>query len=112
MPKEKEILADLIEERSMLGKPASLSVRFLYHHQTSSASTRKIMGRGNNRMQEFYYRLWFVDKVPLDAAVIDVFDGRGAQDSGQAIAHFPHAAENDGNPPPEDCLRTHGSDPP
>lgn len=57
MPKEKEILADLIEKRIMLGKPASLPVSFLYHHQAGSASIRQIMERSKDRMQEFYHRL-------------------------------------------------------
>ena len=38
MLEENEILIDLIEERTMLGKPASLPLRLRYHPETGSAS--------------------------------------------------------------------------
>ncbi|PUU78407.1 fatty acid synthase beta subunit [Tuber borchii] len=41
MLEENEILIDLIKERTMLGKPASLPLRFRYHPETSSASIRE-----------------------------------------------------------------------
>ena len=37
----------------------------------------------NDRIKEFYYRLWFGDeKVPLDEIVTDVFDGGCAEVAG------------------------------
>ncbi|PUU81782.1 fatty acid synthase beta subunit dehydratase [Tuber borchii] len=95
--KEKEILIALIEERTMLGKPVSLPLRFRYHPETGTASIREVMEGRNDKIKEFYYRLWFGDeKVPLDAAVTDVFDGGCAQVTGQAIADFVHAVGNNG----------------
>ena len=97
MSEEKEVLIDLIEERTVLGKSVSLPLRFRYHPETGTASNREVMEGRNDRIKEFYYRLWFGDeKVPLDAAVTDVFDGGSAQVMGQAIADFVHAAGNNG----------------
>jgi len=76
----KEILIDLIQERTILGQPASLPLRFLYHPETGSASSREVMERRNDGVKEFNDRLWFGDeKVPLHAAVTDVCDGGRAQ---------------------------------
>src|SRR5205807_588841 len=71
-----EILINLIEGRIALGKPVSLQLRFRYHPETGFAPIREVMEGRNNRIKEFYYRLWFGDeKMPLDASVTDVFDG-------------------------------------
>jgi len=61
MSEEKEILIDLIVERTILGKPASFPLRFPYHPETGSASTREVMEGRYDRIKEFYYRLWFGD---------------------------------------------------
>ena len=92
-----EILINLIEGRIALGKPVSLQLRFRYHPETGSAPIREVMEGRNNRIKEFYYRLWFGDeKMPLDASVTDVFDGGQATVTGQAIADFVHAVGNNG----------------
>jgi len=64
----------------MWGDGYSSQLRFRYHSESGSAYIREITGRSNNKLKEFHYRLWFVDeKVPLDAAVTQVFHGERAQ---------------------------------
>jgi len=80
MSAEKEILIDLIEERTILGKPVSLPLRFRYHLETGSLSICKVMEARNDGIKDFYYRLWFGnEKLPLPPAVTDVFDGGSGQ---------------------------------
>jgi len=71
------------------GNPKSLPFRFCYHPETASASIREKMDGGNDRRKEFYYPLWFGDeKVPLGAAVTDVFDCRRARVPGRSAARL------------------------
>ncbi|RPB05353.1 hypothetical protein L873DRAFT_1785580 [Choiromyces venosus 120613-1] len=97
MWKEKEILIDLIEEGTILGKSASLPLRFRYHLETSCTSIREVIEGRKDRMKEFYYWFRFGDeKVPLDAAVTYVFNGGRAQITRQAIADFVHVVGKHG----------------
>ena len=48
-------------------------------------------------IKEFCYPLWLSDqKVPLDAALTEVFNSWRAQGPGQAIADFVHVVGNNG----------------
>jgi len=55
MSKEKGILIDLIEERTILGQPVPGPFRFGYHPANGSASIREVMDGRNYRIKEFYY---------------------------------------------------------
>ena len=59
MSEGKEVLFDLIEERTILGKPKSLPLRLRYHPETGSASIREVIEGRYDRIKEFYDRLWF-----------------------------------------------------
>jgi len=97
MSGEKEILIDIIAERTILRKPASLPFRFCYHPETGIAYIHEVMDGRNDRIKEFYYPLWFGnEEVPLGGAVTDVFDGGRTQVTGQAIADFVHAVRSNG----------------
>ncbi|KAL7270274.1 beta subunit of fatty acid synthetase [Rhizina undulata] len=92
-----EILVTLFEERSAEAKPVGMPLVFKYHPETGYAPIREVMEGRNDRIKEFYYRLWFGDeKMPSDAAVTDVFEGGSTKVTGQAIADFVHAVGNNG----------------
>jgi len=95
MLEEKEILIDLIEECTILGKPLSLLIGFHYHPETDSSSIREVIEGRNDRIKELYYRVLFGDKrVPLDPAVTDVLDCVCPQVTRQPIADFVHVVGN------------------
>ncbi|KAI9805514.1 MAG: hypothetical protein M1825_000765 [Sarcosagium campestre] len=92
-----EILLELYEERSAEGKRIALPLKFVYHPETGYAPIHEVMVDRNDRIKEFYYRLWFGDeKVPFDAAVTEKFQGGSATVTSQAIQDFVHAVGNTG----------------
>lgn len=92
-----EIVVSLIEERNVLGKPVVLPLKFTYHPEAGYAPIREVMEGRNERIKEFYYRIWFGDeKVPFEALATSTFDGGSAKVTSQAIADFVHAVGNTG----------------
>jgi fatty acid synthase subunit beta len=93
-----EIQVDLIEERTASGKPTPLPFRFEYHPETGYAPIREVMTARNDRIKEFYYKIWFGEneKVPFDSPVDSRFDGGRATVSSEAINDFVHAVGNNG----------------
>ena len=92
-----EILLELIEERTAEGKAVSLPLKFTYHPDAGYAPIWEVMEGRNERIKEFYYRIWFGDEqVPLDTAATSTFEGGRAVVSSQAIADFVHAVGNTG----------------
>ncbi|KZF21194.1 fatty acid synthase subunit beta dehydratase [Xylona heveae TC161] len=94
---DKEIVVNMIEHRTALGKPVALPFRFTYHPETGYAPIREVMEDRNDRIKEFYYRVWFGDEsVPFDTPVTSTFEGGRATITGQAIGDFVHAVGNTG----------------
>lgn len=92
-----EIHVTLFEERSVEGKSIGMPLIFKYHPEAGYAPIREVMEGRNDRIKEFYYRLWFGDeKVDLDASVTDVFEGGSATVTADDIANFVHAVGNNG----------------
>ena len=55
------------------------------------------MENRNDRIKEFYYRIWFGEKnVPFDTPMTNTFDGGKSVVTSQAIADFVHAVGNTG----------------
>ena len=93
----REILVNLLEERTVEGEAVALPLKFTYHPETGYAPIREVMEGRNDRIKAFYYRIWFGDeKLPYDASVTDTFEGGKAVVTGQAIADFVHAVGNTG----------------
>ncbi|KAI9703508.1 MAG: beta subunit of fatty acid synthetase [Bogoriella megaspora] len=94
---EKEIVVNMIEERSALHEPTALSLRFKYHPETGYAPIREVMEGRNDRIKEFYYRIWFGEEaVPFDTDIHSKFEGGRATVTGEAINDFVHAVGNTG----------------
>ncbi|KAK4553557.1 beta subunit of fatty acid synthetase [Recurvomyces mirabilis] len=92
-----EIPVHLIEHRTTLGKPAALTLKFVYHPETGYAPIREVMDARNDRIKEFYFRLWFGDEaVPFDQPVTSMFPGGKATVTSEAINDFVHAVGNTG----------------
>ena len=94
---KKVIMVNLLEERTAEGKVISLPLLFTYHPEAGYAPIREIMEGRNERIKEFYYRIWFgAEKVPFDAPATSTFEGGQAQVTSRAIGDFVHAVGNTG----------------
>ncbi|KAK8199917.1 acyl transferase domain-containing protein [Phyllosticta capitalensis] len=92
-----EIVLNIIEERTALNKAVALPLRFTYHPETGYAPIREVMEGRNDRIKDFYYKIWFGDEAcPFDASVTSTFEGGRAQITGEAINDFVHAVGNTG----------------
>ena len=97
MHDKNQILINLLEERNAAGEAVALPLKYTYHPETGYAPIREVMEGRNDRIKEFYYRVWFGDeKVPFDAPATSTFEGGEATVTGQAIADFVHAVGNTG----------------
>ena len=97
MTKQKEIVVNLFEERTAEGKAVPLPLKFTYHPEAGYAPIREVMEGRNDRIKEFYYRVWFGDeKVPFDTPATSTFEGGRATVTSQKIADFVHAVGNTG----------------
>ena len=92
-----EIIVGLIEERTVEGKPVVLPLKFTYHPEAGYAPIREVMEGRNERIKEFYYRIWFGnEEAPFDAPATSTFDGGSTTVTSQAIADFIHVVGNTG----------------
>ncbi|KAF2724973.1 beta subunit of fatty acid synthase [Polychaeton citri CBS 116435] len=92
-----EITVKMIEGRTATGKPVALPLKFTYHPETGYAPIREVMDARNDRIKEFYYRIWFGDEAcPFDSPVTSRFDGGRATVTSEAINDFVHAVGNTG----------------
>ncbi|OJD25560.1 hypothetical protein ACJ73_03070 [Blastomyces percursus] len=94
---EREISLTLFEGRTAEAGVVSLCFRFTYHPETGYAPIREVMDDRNDRIKEFYYRIWFGERnVPFDTPATAIFDGGKTTVTSQAIADFVHAVGNTG----------------
>ena len=92
-----EILMNMWEERTAEGDSVPLPFRFVYHPETGYAPIHEVMEGRNDRIKEFYYRVWFGEKtVPFDTPTTNTFDGGKTTVTSQAVADFVHAVGNTG----------------
>lgn len=93
----KEITMNMWEERTAEGGAVPLVFKFIYHPETGYAPIHEVMEGRNDRIKEFYYRIWFGNKdVPFDTPLTNTFDGGKATVSSKDIADFVHAVGNSG----------------
>jgi fatty acid synthase subunit beta len=96
--KGRQIICNLIEHRTASGNPVALPFLFTYHPERGYAPIHEVMADRNDRIKEFYYRVWFgdLDKVPFDADIRSKFEGGKARVRSEAINDFVHAVGNTG----------------
>jgi fatty acid synthase subunit beta len=93
-----EISMNMWEERTAEGEPVALPFQFTYHPETGYAPIHEVMEGRNDRIKEFYYRIWFGEKnVPFDTPTTSTFDGGKATITKQGIADFVYAVGNTGD---------------
>ena len=91
------ILLSLYEERTVLKELAALPLQFIYRPDTGYAPIHEVMDGRNDRIKEFYYKIWFGNEaVPFDSPVTSTFDGGRATVTSEAINDFVHAVGNTG----------------
>jgi fatty acid synthase subunit beta len=94
---ENDIFLNMLEERTAEGGTVPLALKFTYHPETGYAPIHEVMEGRNDRIKEFYYRIWFGEKsVPFDTPATSTFDGGRATVTSQAIADFVHSVGNTG----------------
>ncbi|KAJ5261466.1 hypothetical protein N7478_012061 [Penicillium angulare] len=92
-----QISLTLFEGRTAEGGVVPLSFLFTYHPETGYAPIHEVMGDRNDRIKEFYYRIWFGNKdVPFDTPTTATFSGGRETITSQAVADFVHAVGNTG----------------
>jgi fatty acid synthase subunit beta len=92
-----EIALTMYEGRTAENGVVPLCFKFTYHPETGYAPIHEVMEGRNDRIKEFYYRVWFGEKsVPFDAPATTIFDGGRSTVTSQAIADFVHAVGNTG----------------
>jgi len=92
-----EILLNLYEERTALGSTVALPFRFTYRPDVGYAPIHEVMEARNDRIKEFYYKIWFGNEAcPFEASVSSSFDGGRATVTSEAIHDFVHAVGNTG----------------
>ncbi|ODV94456.1 hypothetical protein PACTADRAFT_45167 [Pachysolen tannophilus NRRL Y-2460] len=91
-----QIKFDLIEHRTADGKPISLELLYNYKPSDGFAPILEIMDNRNDRIKEFYWKLWFGSSVPveLDIDVMKPIEGGEIEITQQAITEFTHAIGN------------------
>ena len=94
---KKEIVVNMLEERTAEGEVVALPLKFTYHPETGYAPIKEAMDGRNDRVKQFYYRIWFgEDNVPFDTPATSTFQGGQATITSQAIADFVHSVGNTG----------------
>ena len=90
-----EIALTLYESRTAEGGEVPLTFLLTYHPEAGYAPIREIVDGRNDRIKEFYYRVWFGTKdVPFDALTTATFDGGQEKITSQAVADFVYAVGN------------------
>ncbi|KAF1974834.1 beta subunit of fatty acid synthase [Bimuria novae-zelandiae CBS 107.79] len=92
-----EIVLNMFEERTALKQPVALPLKFHYRPEYGYAPIHEVMEARNDRIKEFYYKIWFGDEAcPFDTPVSSKFDGGRATVTSEAINDFVHAVGNTG----------------
>jgi fatty acid synthase subunit beta len=92
-----QISLSLFEGRTAENGVVPLNFLFTYHPETGYAPIREVMGDRNDRIKEFYYRVWFGNKdVPFDTPTTATFSGGQKTITAQDVADFVHAVGNTG----------------
>ena len=91
------LLMNIYEHRTAEGGPVALPLQFTYHPEIGYAPIHEIMEGRNDRIKEFYYRIWFGEKeLPFETPTTNTFDGGKAVVNAKDVADFVYAVGNTG----------------
>lgn len=96
--KADSIKVELTEERTFEHKPVSLELLYKYRPEFGFSPIAEVMADRNERIKNFYWRVWFGkdDPIDLDIDVTKTLEGDKTVVDGKAIADFVHAVGNNG----------------
>lgn len=86
----------LIEHRNVKGEAVSLPLLYKFNADDGFAPILEVTEDRNQRIKEFYWKLWFTEKFNLDIDVHAPLKGDEMTITGQQIAEFTHAIGNRG----------------
>ncbi|KAK9387219.1 acyl transferase domain-containing protein [Lipomyces mesembrius] len=96
-PDSNTIEMTIYDDRTAEGKPVGMLLLFTYHPEVGFAPIREVMAGRNDRIKEFYWKLWFgPEEYPANLSVTDTFQGGSTTVTGKAIADFVYAVGNNG----------------
>jgi fatty acid synthase subunit beta len=85
----------LFENRTAVGELIKLPLLFKYIPRVGFAPIQEVMEGRNDRIKEFYWKLWFGDEaMPEESYVTDVFKSENAVVDAAAISEFCHSVGN------------------
>jgi len=90
------VVMELFGHRNALGKPTSLVLRYNYHPATTFAPIHESMLDREERVNDFYHRVWFgqeLHKVAVQSSK-EVFDGGSFTVESDTIAEFARCIVN------------------
>lgn len=96
LAKDSVIQMSLIEHRTTDGKAVALPFLYNYKPQDGFAPIAEVMEGRNDRIKEFYWKLWFGHNVPVDfdIDVEQVIPGDEVTVTSKDISEFTHAIGN------------------
>lgn len=92
--KDDLIQFDLIENRTVDGKPVSLTLLYNYNTEDGFAPISEVTEGRNNRIKEMYWKLWLDEPFNLDFDPRAVIKGGEFKIASKDISEFVHAIGN------------------
>lgn len=94
-----EIQVIMYEDRTATKQSLGLVLKFTYHPETGFAPIREVMDGRNDRIKEFYWKLWFGEETLKDINSTSVetttFYGGRVKIDGKSIEDFCHVIGNE-----------------
>lgn len=88
------IQLSLIDERNIQRKPISLDLLYKFNPKDGFSPILEITENRNQRIKEFYWKVWFTESFDLDIDVHKPIKGDSLTITSQDIAEFTHAIGN------------------
>lgn len=92
--KENLIQLELIENRTMDGKPVSLPLLYTFNPEDGFAPISEVMEGRNKRIKEMYWKLWLDEPFNLNFSARDIIKGGNFTITADAISEFTHVISN------------------
>lgn len=93
--KPEVITLEIINYRKPGGPPIGLQLQFRFKREAVYAPIHEIMEGRNERVKDFYYRVWFTEEVPETwSSVHDTFEETQFEVTADSIAEFAHCVRN------------------
>ncbi|CAI4590099.1 BCE_3a_G0032390.mRNA.1.CDS.1 [Saccharomyces cerevisiae] len=92
--KDNIIQMEMIENRTMDGKPVSLPLLYNFNPDNGFAPISEVMEDRNQRIKEMYWKLWIDEPFNLDFDPRDVIKGKDFEITAKEVYDFTHAVGN------------------